>query len=109
MTIRTPLTWLVFATLLPIIVCAAVLVGIGARQQRAAVEERVKQDVHALALAIDHKLESSIRTLQALATSPLLDVPDLRTYYGIVAAARLEAHPEWNAVGACSTRPARPS
>jgi PAS domain S-box-containing protein len=98
-TIRKPLTWLVVATLLPVVASSAILVAREVQHQRADIEERLKQQARALLLAVEYKLESSIRTLQALATSPLLDVPDLETYHRIVAAARLESHPEWNAVG----------
>jgi PAS domain S-box-containing protein len=98
-TIRKPLTWLVVATLLPVVVCSAILVSREVQHQRADIEDSMKQQAHTLLLVVEHKLESSITTLQALATSPLLDVPDLETYHRIVAAARLEAHPEWNAVG----------
>jgi len=77
------LTYLVVLT-----ACAGVpLVGFAAyltvgltRTEQAAVERGLVETVHALGSSVDRELTSTIATLEALATAPSLDEPDLKAF-----------------------------
>jgi signal transduction histidine kinase len=78
---RSHLVTLVVAVLVPMIVFAGiVLVALG-RQQRAAVEHGAVETARALVNAVDEGLASSVKVLEALATSGHLDSRDLRAFH----------------------------
>jgi signal transduction histidine kinase/ActR/RegA family two-component response regulator len=78
---RSHLAILVVAVLVPMIVFAGiVLVALG-RQQRAAVETGAVETARALTNAVDESLLASVKVLEALATSRLLDAGDLRAFH----------------------------
>ena len=99
MGIRARLAGLVVAALLPVLILTAVLFMRDVGRARASIEERVRQQTRTFSLAIEQRLDSSIRTLQALSASPLLESGDLRAYHDLLWSVRRAAHPEWNAVG----------
>jgi signal transduction histidine kinase/ActR/RegA family two-component response regulator len=78
---RSHLVTLVVAVLVPMILFAGiVLVALG-RQQRSAVESGAVETARALANAVDEGLVSSVKVLEALATSSTLDAGDLRAFH----------------------------
>jgi signal transduction histidine kinase/CheY-like chemotaxis protein len=78
---RSHLVTLVVAVLVPMILFAGiVLVALG-RQQRSAVESGAVETARALANAVDEGLISSVKVLEALATSSSLDRGDLRAFH----------------------------
>ena len=94
MKLRSHLVTLVLAVLVPMIVFAAIVVAMFGRQQRAAVERGAVETARALVNAADERLNASVKLLEALATSPALDVGDLRAFHA--EARRLVGnHPDW--------------
>ncbi len=74
MTIRSRLLLLVAGALLPLIVVAAVFIGLYWRQQSEALELRYLERVRAMSIAVDTELEGAIRLLRALALTPDLEM-----------------------------------
>ncbi|MBI4529026.1 MAG: sensor histidine kinase [Deltaproteobacteria bacterium] len=81
MKLRTHLIILVIASLLPVLLFASAMIYVLSTQQRAVVERGLMDTARALSLAVDHELDASITTLQALATSEYLDNGDLGKFY----------------------------
>jgi signal transduction histidine kinase/HAMP domain-containing protein len=79
--LRAHLLALVLASLLPLLVFAVAMVVFSARSEREVVERGAIERTRALTTAVDSELNSSIRTLEALATSRDLDSADLQTFY----------------------------
>jgi PAS domain S-box-containing protein len=79
--IRSRLITLVFASLLPVLVFAAVMLVLVERQQRTLLERSYRETARALTVAVDRELMSSVFALEALATSHHLDGGDLRSFY----------------------------
>jgi signal transduction histidine kinase/ActR/RegA family two-component response regulator len=97
MKLKTHFALLVGATLIPAIVLAVVLVVVVHRQQRAEVEEGLRNTARALAVAVDGEFDSSIRALETLGASADLDRGDVRTFYEHARRAR-DANPRWLSV-----------
>lgn len=79
--LRWHLVLLVVGSLLPIVLFAVVVVSRLASQEQAASERRVLLAARTLAGAVDREVGSTVRTLQALATSGSLEQEDFKTFY----------------------------
>jgi PAS domain S-box-containing protein len=93
-TLRSHLTLLVFAAVVPVLIFAALVVALLERQQRTSMERGLRDTARALTVAVDRELISSLSTLGALATSEHLDTGDLRRFYA-EAQRVLASHPGW--------------
>ncbi len=67
--------------LLPLIVFAALMVVLFGRQEQASLERGLRDTTRALALAVDRELATTIKSLEAIAASPLFDEGDLGGLY----------------------------
>jgi len=81
MKLRSHLIAFVVAALLPVLIFAGAVVIIHSRNVYERSENRLSDTARTLSLAIDRELLISIRTLEALATSPHLDSGDLKSFY----------------------------
>ncbi len=75
------LVLLVVGALLPLVGFAAVVVYRLAESERAATDRRLLRSAQDLSHALDRELQSTIRTLSAIAESEELDGEDLRAFY----------------------------
>jgi PAS domain S-box-containing protein len=75
------LVLLVAGALLPLVGFAAVVVYRLAESERAATDRRLLRSAHDLSLALDRELQSTVRTLSALAESDRLDREDLAAFH----------------------------
>jgi signal transduction histidine kinase len=82
---------------IPLLVFAAVMVVLSARNERAVFERGAIERTRALITAVDAELKSSIATLEALATSRQFDRGDLRGVYD-EAARVVKSQPGWRTV-----------
>jgi signal transduction histidine kinase/ActR/RegA family two-component response regulator len=97
MKLRSYLAALVLAGVLPLVVLTVLVTISLARQQRAAVEQGLSDTVAALASAIENEVETSIKSLETLATSKRLDEDDLQAFYE--QAARVRRLHRWSTIG----------
>jgi PAS domain S-box-containing protein len=97
MKIRTHLFFLVFVTLLPILVFTAALTAIFWQEEHSAFERRLQERVRAISFALDRELGGHIRLLQHLAESELLRSKRIGEFHEEAARARA-AHTMWSAV-----------
>ncbi|HEY5799872.1 MAG TPA: ATP-binding protein [Burkholderiaceae bacterium] len=81
MRIRSRLLSLVFAILIPSLLCAGLGVYYVYREQQKSYEKSIADLARATALLLDKEMSARARTLQALAASPTLTNSDLRTFY----------------------------
>jgi signal transduction histidine kinase/CheY-like chemotaxis protein len=81
MKLRSHLSILVLAGVVPLIALTAFVTVSLARQQRDAVVQGMSHTVDALAMLVENELLSSIKSLETLATSQDLDADDLREFY----------------------------
>jgi PAS domain S-box-containing protein len=82
MKLRSHLVLLVLATVVPVVLFAATLVGYNARLQRESVERGMRDTARALALALDRDIHDIKTAIESLASSRHLDPPgDLRRFY----------------------------
>ena len=95
--LRFRLILLVVLASIPLLVFAAVMVVLSARNERAVFERGATERTRALITAVDAELKSSITTLEALATSRLFDGGDLRGFYD-EAARVVKSQPGWRTV-----------
>ena len=95
MRLRSHLSILVVAAVVPLLIFSTVMVFVFNKQQRAAVENSLLDTARALSLAIDREITASIHTLEALATSDDLDSGDLGKFYE-QAARVLKAREDWD-------------
>ena len=79
--LRWHLVLLVVGALLPLVVFAAVVVYRLAESERAANDRRLLRSAQDLSHALDRELQSTIRTLSALAESEKLDGEDLQAFH----------------------------
>ncbi len=79
--IRSSLTKLVAACLLPALVIAGLLLYYSYQRERAELERDAISKAHALMLRIDQDFERADRTLRALATSPYLAYVDMAAFH----------------------------
>jgi signal transduction histidine kinase/AmiR/NasT family two-component response regulator len=95
--LRSYLAILVLVGVVPLSILT-ILVGVSlVRQQRAAVDRGMSDTVTALAALIQNELETSIRSLETLATSQRLDTDDLSAFYE--QARRVREHHRWSTIG----------
>jgi signal transduction histidine kinase len=97
MKLRSYLTVLVLAGVIPLIVLTAVVTMSLVDQQRAAVDRGLNDTVTALAHAIENDIEASIKSLETLATSQWLDGDDLSGFYE--QAKRVRQLHGWSTIG----------
>jgi PAS domain S-box-containing protein len=97
MKIRTHLFFLVFGTLLPILLFAVALTAMFWREERSAFEQGFQERVRAISFALDRDLDGQIRLLQHLAQSELLRSKRIGEFYEEAARARA-AHTIWSTV-----------
>jgi hypothetical protein len=92
--LRSHLVLLTAGTLLPIIGFTVVVAVFLARREQATFERGATERTRALLTAVDKVLESSITTLEAIATARRLDTEDLRGFYEQTKRV-LESQPDW--------------
>lgn len=97
MKLRSYLAVLVLAGLVPLIALTTIVTISLARQRRAAVERGLSDTVSALATAIENDLQTSIKSLETLATSKRLDQDDLPAFYD--QATRVRGLHRWSTIG----------
>jgi PAS domain S-box-containing protein len=95
--LRSYLGVLVLAGLVPLIVLTVAMTITLAHQQRTAVDRGLSNTVAALVAVVDNELETSIKSLQTLATSQRLDSDDLPAFYEHASRVR-ELH-RWSTIG----------
>jgi signal transduction histidine kinase/CheY-like chemotaxis protein len=83
MRLRWYLSGLVLAAIVPLALLAAVVTVALVRQQEVAVENGLLDAVDARATAVDNELDTSIKSLETLATSPRLDHDDVPGFYEV--------------------------
>src|ERR1700756_5070249 len=97
MRLRSYLSVLVLAGVVPLIALTAFVTVSLARQQRDAVVQGMSHTVDALAMLVDNELLISIKSLETLATSQDLDAHDLTQFYEEALRARDLHH--WSTIG----------
>ncbi|TAK87102.1 MAG: response regulator [Betaproteobacteria bacterium] len=94
MKLRSYLTLLTLATLVPVAIFAALVGANLVDQERKTFRRGAQEQVRALSTAIDASLKGSITTLEAFSLSPSLDAADLG-YFRRTAAGLLAGRPDW--------------
>jgi signal transduction histidine kinase len=94
MRLRSHLITLVLVAVLPLLVFSAIVLGVVADSERDATERGLRATGRAMGTAVDHTLDNAIGALEVLATSELLDAPDLPGFHAVAVRA-LEAQPGW--------------
>ena len=79
--LRRRLLMLAAAGILPLAAMSGIALWVLVQQQQVQAERATLELARALATAVDAELHRSISVLEALATSPLLDSGDTKTYY----------------------------
>ena len=95
--LRRQLITLVVVAVMPMLLFAFVMVTLLGRQERRATERAVGDVTSALTLAIEGELETSVRSLEALAGSPHLDTDDIAKFAEHVHRT-IPTQPRWRAV-----------
>ncbi|HEX7124392.1 MAG TPA: cache domain-containing protein, partial [Thermodesulfobacteriota bacterium] len=95
--LRWHLVAIVLAAVLPLVVFAATMVGLFGRQERALLERGLRDTTRALTLALDRELATTIKSLEAIAASPLFDRGDLVGLYEYVQRVR-PTQPWWRVI-----------
>jgi signal transduction histidine kinase/CheY-like chemotaxis protein len=99
--VRSQLVWLVVSAMLPVLIFAAMLVVLFARQEQSAIEQRMRETARALSAAVDQELQSALRALEMLATSTHLETGRLADFHQ--QADRVRAmQPGWHGVALAS-------
>ena len=99
MKIRSQLTLLVLAVVIPVALLAAATTARLWSLQRVAYEERFLERVSALRLALDTRLDATTRVLRGMSGSADLDAPELPARFIARFDSLLASHPEWATVG----------
>src|SRR5262245_52020841 len=81
MKLRSYFAVVVLATALPLGVVTAVVAVSLVREQQVAVDRGLKDTAEVLAALVENELETSLRSLETLATSPRLDAGDLADFH----------------------------
>ena len=97
MKLRSYLTVLVLAGVIPLVILTAVVTMSLVQQQRAAVDRGLSDTVAALGHAIENEIEASIKSLETLATSQWLDGDGLSGFYE--QAKRVRQLHGWSTIG----------
>src|SRR5690242_11802674 len=92
--LRAHLTTVFLIAMAPLFAFAVYMIYRSALEEQRTVQRGAAERVRAIKTALDSELESSINTLQALATSPNLDRGDLSAFYE-EAARILKSQPDW--------------
>ena len=95
--LRAHLLALVIAALTPPLIFAAAMVFLSARKEQEVFERGAIERTRALITAVDAEIQSSISTLEALATSNWLDHEDMKEFYE-EAARVLRSQPSWRTI-----------
>ena len=95
--LRAHLLALVIAALAPLLIFAAAMVVLSARKEQEVFERGAIERTRALITAVDAEIQSSISTLEALATSNWLDHEDMKEFYE-EAARVLRSQPSWRTI-----------
>ena len=82
--IRNHLFLLALGTLLPVVLLAAGLAAVQARQERQTFERGMHDRVVAITSAIDAELRATVAALRTLAENPTLAEGELERFYGVV-------------------------
>jgi len=96
-TLRAHLTLLILAALAPLLIFSAILIFIFARQEEFTLTRGLQETTHALNVALDKELGSSITTLEALGSAEALDTGAI-TEFRRVAWRALRAQEKWAGV-----------
>ena len=83
MRLRTYLGALVLAALVPLLVFAALIVRQDVLERQQILKRGMQDTAHALSLAIDGEVRSSLAVLETLAGSPYLDQGDLKSFHEV--------------------------
>ncbi|HWS90456.1 MAG TPA: PAS domain S-box protein [Pyrinomonadaceae bacterium] len=92
--LRWHLVLLVVGALLPLVVFAAVVVYRLAESERAATDRRLLRSAQDVSLSLDRELQSTIRTLRAVAEAEELDRADLAAFH-VEAKRVVSTQPAW--------------
>jgi PAS domain S-box-containing protein len=92
--LRRQLITLVVVAVVPMLLFAFVMVALFGWQARRSTAHELQRVTHALTLAIDRELDTSLKALEILAASPDLDTNDIRTFYQHVQRA-MPTQPRW--------------
>ena len=92
--LRAQLVLLTVATLLPIVILTVVIAVFLARREQETLQRGATERTLALLTAVDKQLESSIKTLAALATARRLETDDLKGFHEQLVRV-LESQPDW--------------
>jgi PAS domain S-box-containing protein len=95
--LRRRLITLVVVAVVPTLLFALVMTALFGRLERRTTERGLQDMSRALTLAVDRELETSLRSLEALAASLHLDAEDLRSFYEHVQRV-VPTQPRWRAV-----------
>jgi PAS domain S-box-containing protein len=96
--LRFSLVKLVIAALAPLLIFAAGMIIVLARQEKATLVRGLVEITRALSLAVDREIDASIITLRAVATSEHLDSGNLRDFYQVCTRI-LQRQDHWKAIG----------
>ncbi|MEI8393324.1 MAG: ATP-binding protein [Rhodospirillaceae bacterium] len=80
MTLRRRLVLLVISLIIPSVLASAVAAYLAYSEERGRAERNLLSTARAVSLVIDHELDSAVRVLQALATSPSLTEGNLAAF-----------------------------
>jgi len=83
MRLQTYLGALVLAALVPLLVFAAIIVRQDVLERQEILERGMQDTAHALSLAIDGEVRSSLAVLETLAGSSFLDHGDLKSFHEV--------------------------
>ena len=97
MPLRRHLITLVVVAVVPMLLFAFVMTALFGRLERRTTERGLQDVGRALTLAVDREIETSLRSLEALAASPQLDTGDVRSFYDHVQRV-VPWQPRWRAV-----------
>src|SRR5689334_3082615 len=95
--LRWNLVLLVVGALIPMVAFSALVVYRLARSERVAAERRLARSASELTIALDREIQSTIRTLNALAESEEMRRDDLKAFHAL-AARVVSTQPAWMSV-----------
>jgi len=95
--LRAHLFALVLVSVLPILIFAALVLNLFARQERASLATGLRETARALTSAMDREFEATKTALEAVATMEVLDSGDLAQYYRVLRRV-LQSRPNWKTI-----------
>ncbi len=93
-----PALLLITASLIPVIILAALMGRFFIREQQAALDEDIRGRASTLAATLQRELKSQLQLLSIVADSPRLDPPIPRTAFGETARRLRDRVPEWEQI-----------